>query len=261
MTDPRISDQSLIGLRAVAAAQTEDRYAAVHARIRDAARHAQRDPSLIRLLAVSKGQPAVAIEHLRRAGQREFGESYLKEALEKMDTLADPTLIWHFIGPLQANKCRDIAQRFHWLHSLDRSALADRLNRLRPSHLPPLEVCLQVKLSEEPRKAGIPPHELPLLAAHVARLPRLRLRGLMTIPRASDEIAEQRATYRHLRELSDALRREGHPLDTLSMGMSGDLEAAIFEGSTIVRIGSALFGPRATTPAASPPSCTPPDRC
>jgi pyridoxal phosphate enzyme (YggS family) len=224
--------------------EQERRYRAVRERIRQAALRAGRDPAAIGLLAVSKGHPIQSLAALQRLGQRDFGESYLQEALPKLDALAGRDLSWHFIGPLQANKCRDIAARFDWVHSLDRPQLAERLNRLRPQHLPPLHVCLQVKLSAEPQKSGVQPEDLALLAETVTGLPRLRLRGLMTIPQASHEQSEQRAAYARLRALLNQLRSEGHDLDTLSMGMSEDLEAAILEGSTLVRVGTALFGPR-----------------
>lgn len=220
------------------------RYLAVQERIRQAALSAKRDPAEICLLAVSKGHPVRALDTLRQLEQRDFGESYLQEALPKLDALAGRHLNWHFIGPLQANKCRDIATHFDWVHSLDRPQLAERLNRLRPHHLPPLQVCLQVKLSAEPQKSGAQPEDLALLAEAVASLPRLCLRGLMTIPQASREQSEQRAAYARLRSLFNQMRKAGHALDTLSMGMSEDLEAAILEGSTMVRIGTALFGPR-----------------
>ncbi|MGB3134400.1 MAG: YggS family pyridoxal phosphate-dependent enzyme [Candidatus Macondimonas sp.] len=220
------------------------RYRAVWERIRQAAVGAGRDPTEIGLLAVSKGHPVQALDALQRLGQRDFGESYLQEALPKLDALAGHNLNWHFIGPLQANKCRDIAARFDWVHSLDRPHLAERLNRLRPQHLPPLQVCLQVKLSAEPQKSGAQPEDLALLAEIVTSLPRLRLRGLMAIPQASREQYEQRAAYARLRALFNHLRSAGHDLDTLSMGMSEDLKAAILEGSTLVRVGTALFGPR-----------------
>lgn len=220
------------------------RYRAVRERIRQAAVGAGHDPAEICLLAVSKGQPVQALDALQRLGQRDFGESHLQEALPKLNALAGHHLNWHFIGPLQTNKCRDIAARFDWVHSLDRPQLAERLNRLRPQHLPPLQICLQVKLSAEPQKSGAQPEDLALLAETVAGLPRLCLRGLMTIPQASREQSEQRAAYARLRSLFNQMRSAGHALDTLSMGMSEDLEAAILEGSTMVRIGTALFGPR-----------------
>lgn len=224
--------------------ELENRYRAVHERIRQAASRAGRDPGAIHILAVSKGHPVQAIDELQRLGQHDFGESYLQEALPKLDALTSRQMNWHFIGPLQANKCRDIAARFDWVHSLDQPRLAERLNRLRPSHLPPLQICLQVKLSAEPQKSGIQPENLGALAETVASLPHLSLRGLMAIPQASGEEDKQRMAYVRLRMLFNELRNAGHDLDTLSMGMSEDMEAAILEGSTWVRIGTALFGPR-----------------
>lgn len=244
VTDPSFNDKTAADLNSNAADDPASRYRAVCERIRQAAEGAGRDPAEICLLAVSKGQPIQALDTLQRLGQRNFGESHLQEALPKLDALAGHNLNWHFIGSLQANKCRDIAARFDWVHSLDRPQLAERLNRLRPQHLPPLQICLQVKLSAEPQKSGVQPEDLALLAETVTGLPRLRLRGLMTIPQASHEQSEQRAAYARLRALLNQLRSEGHDLDTLSMGMSEDLEAAILEGSTLVRVGTALFGPR-----------------
>lgn len=244
VTDPNINDRMTTDLNIKTSDEQARRYRAVWERIRQAAVGAGRDPTEIGLLAVSKGHPVQALDALQRLGQRDFGESYLQEALPKLDALAGHNLNWHFIGPLQANKCRDIAARFDWVHSLDRPHLAERLNRLRPQHLPPLQVCLQVKLSAEPQKSGAQPEDLALLAETVAGLPRLCLRGLMTIPQASREQSEQRAAYARLRALFKHLRSAGYGLDTLSMGMSEDLEAAILEGSTLVRVGTALFGPR-----------------
>ncbi|MFZ5532383.1 MAG: YggS family pyridoxal phosphate-dependent enzyme [Pseudomonadota bacterium] len=241
MTDSGFNDQTAHGLESPPRA---DAYRTVQRRLEAAADCAGRRPAEIGLLAVSKGHPATAIEELARLGQRDFGESYLQEALPKIDRLDDQRLIWHFIGPLQSNKCRDIAARFEWVHSLDRPQVADRLDRLRPAHLPPLQVCLQVKLSPEPQKSGVEPSDLLALARHVSLLPRLRLRGLMTIPQAAADPAAQRAVYARLKALFERLQQDGYPLDTLSMGMSDDLEAAILEGSTLVRVGSALFGPR-----------------
>lgn len=218
--------------------------AAVRARIAAAARAAGREPGDIALLAVSKGQDPDAVEAARVAGQTAFGESYLQEALPKIQTFAGRDLSWHFIGPLQSNKTRAVAEHFDWLHSLDRVALAERLSAQRPAALPPLNLCLQVNVSGEASKSGISPAELPALAGACAKLPRLRLRGLMAIPAPTLDFASQRAPFRELRRLFDGLRAAGHPLDTLSMGMSDDLEAAVAEGATIVRIGTAVFGPR-----------------
>ena len=217
----------------------------VLARIEAAARRAGRDPRSVTLLAVSKQQPAAAIRALAEAGQREFGENYVQEAVGKIDALRDLPLQWHFIGQLQGNKTREVAERFQWVHTVDRERVALRLSAQRPHYAPPLQVLLQVKLADEQAKGGVSPADLPALATAVAALPRLRLRGLMCIPPDSGTEAEQRRPFRRLRELLEHLRSAGHDLDTLSMGMSGDLEAAILEGATIVRVGTAIFGPRA----------------
>ncbi len=214
-------------------------------RIDTAARHYHRDPTTIRLLAVSKTKPPSAIETAYQAGQRHFGESYLQEALEKISaTQALPEICWHYVGPIQSNKSRAIATHFSWVHSVDRLKIAQRLSDQRPQHLPPLNICLQVNSSGEESKAGVDFSQLPQLAATISTLPRLRLRGLMTLPARSSEFNRQRYPFQRLREALEALNREGLQLDTLSMGMSNDLEAAIAEGATVVRIGTALFGPR-----------------
>jgi PLP dependent protein len=228
------------GLQATVADRVRD----VRARIaRLAERHGRR-PGEVRLLAVSKTHPAAAIRAAVAAGQREFGENQLQEALEKLDSLADLDLLWHFIGPVQSNKTRGIATRFHWLHSLDRERIARRLDEQRPDELPPLDVCIQVNVSGEPTKAGVSADGLPALAEAVAGLSRLRLRGLMTIPAPAADLETQRRPFRRLRDLRDELEGRGLRLDTLSMGMSDDLEAAIAEGATLVRVGTAVFGPR-----------------
>ncbi len=221
-----------------------ERLQQLHERIRRAALAAGRDPASIGLVAVSKTRPAGALAALAAAGQRRFGENYLQEALEKIEALADPGLEWHFIGPVQSNKTRAIAARFHWLHSLDRLRIARRLSEQRPPGLPPLQVCLQVNISAEASKAGVSLRELPELARQVAALPRLRLRGLMALPAPESDPQRQREPFARLREALEALNREGFELDTLSMGTSADLEAAIAEGATLVRVGTDLFGPR-----------------
>lgn len=215
--------------------------AKVGARIREAAQASQRDFSTIGLLAVSKTKPAAAIREAYAAGLRDFGENYLQEALGKQQELIDLDLCWHFIGPIQSNKTRAIAEHFSWVHSVDRLKIAQRLSEQRPAQLPPLNICLQVNVSGETSKSGCAPEELPDLANAVACLPRLRLRGLMAIPEPTDDTAAQHAAFARLRELQQTLNM---PLDTLSMGMSHDLEAAIAEGATWVRIGTALFGER-----------------
>jgi pyridoxal phosphate enzyme (YggS family) len=218
-------------------------------RIAAAAASAGRNADSVTLLAVSKGQPAELIRAAAAEGVTDVGESYLAEALDKMNGLGGLPLTWHFIGRLQANKTRHIAERFAWVHGLDRLKIAERLSAQRPHHAPALNVCIQVSLAGEATKGGLPPAEVPGLAAAVAALPRLALRGLMCIPPEETEPARQRAWFARLRALRDALNAGGLRLDTLSMGMSGDFEAAIQEGATLVRIGTALFGPRSEGPA------------
>jgi pyridoxal phosphate enzyme (YggS family) len=213
-------------------------------RIREAERRFQRPSGSVMLLAVSKTKPAALITAVAAAGQRHFGESYLQEALEKIEALKQLNLDWHFIGPIQSNKTRRMAEKFNWVHSVDRLKIAQRLNEQRPDHLSPLNICLQVNISAEVSKHGLNPEELSSLAQAVVKLPRLRLRGLMAIPAPSEALAAQRLPYERLRKLQEELIAEGIPLDTLSMGMSDDLEAAIAEGATIVRVGTAIFGPR-----------------
>lgn len=215
--------------------------AKVGARIREAAQASQRNLQDIGLLAVSKTKPADAVREAHAAGLRDFGENYLQEALEKQAALSDLPLIWHFIGPIQSNKTRPIAEHFDWVHSVDRLKIAQRLSDQRPAHLPALNICLQVNVSLEASKSGCSPEELPELARAISALPNLRLRGLMAIPEATDDIAAQHTAFARLRQLRDDLALN---LDTLSMGMSHDLEAAIAEGATWVRIGTALFGAR-----------------
>ncbi len=219
----------------------------VRQRIGAACAIAQRPVQSVTLLAVGKTFGVDAIREAHDAGQRAFGENYVQEALVKMRALGDlrPAIEWHLIGPLQSNKTREVATAFDWVHSVDRLKLAERLSAQRPPGLPPLQLCLQVNISGQASKSGVAPAELPALAHTVAALPRLRLRGLMAIPEPAVDPAAQRLPHRALRELLDALRAEGLALDTLSMGMSDDLEAAIAEGATIVRVGSAIFGQRA----------------
>lgn len=221
-----------------------DRLRAVRDRIHAAEQRFQRPPGAVRLLAVSKTQPVTAVAAMAAAGQTGFGENYVQEALDKMTELAALALEWHFIGPIQANKTRPIAERFAWVHSVDRLKLAERLSAQRPASLPPLNVCLQVNIDREPTKHGLDPAEVSAIAAAVAVLPRLRLRGLMAIPAPVTDFAAQRPAFARLRILQDQLTAAGLALDTLSMGMSDDLEAAIAEGATLVRVGTALFGPR-----------------
>lgn len=217
---------------------------AVQSRITAACRACGRDPAEVALLAVSKTWPAACVAEAAAAGQRAFGENYVQEGVAKAEALAALDLEWHFIGPLQSNKTRLVAAHFQWVHSVDRLKIAQRLAEQRDAHLPPLKVCLQVNVSGEASKSGVAPQDLATLARAVASLPRLALRGLMTIPEPTDDralLARRFATLRHLR---DELRAGGLSLDTLSMGMSGDLEVAIAEGATLVRVGTAIFGAR-----------------
>jgi PLP dependent protein len=205
-----------------------------------------RPASSVQLLCVSKTQPAEAVRAAAAAGETRFGENYVQEGIDKIAALADlrGRLEWHLIGPLQSNKTRVVAEAFDWVHSVDRLKIAQRLSEQRPAHLPPLQVCLQVNVSGEDSKSGLSPQELPAVAAAVAALPGLRLRGLMAIPAPAEGEAAQRAPHRLLHGLFEQLVAGGLPLDTLSMGMSADLDAAIAEGATIVRIGTAIFGAR-----------------
>lgn len=220
----------------------------VNRRIAAACIAAGRDVHGVTLLAVSKTLGADAVREAWAAGQRAFGENYVQEALAKIESLADlrPGIEWHLIGPLQSNKTKPVAEQFDWVHSVDRLKIAERLAAQRPPGLPPLQVCLQVNVSGEATKSGLAPHDVPALALAVAGLPRERLvlRGLMAIPEPAGDLAAQRAPHRALRELMAALNEQGLGLDTLSMGMSGDLEAAVAEGSTMVRVGTAIFGAR-----------------
>lgn len=215
--------------------------AQVEARIRAAAEAVQRDVTSIHLLAVSKTKPAAALREAYAAGIRDFGENYLQEARAKQVELTDLPLSWHFIGPIQSNKTREIAEHFTWVHSVDRLKIAQRLSEQRPADLPPLNICIQVNVSGEVSKSGCTPEDLPALAAAIQALPRLTLRGLMAIPEPTEVRAEQDAAFAKVRSLQQSLNMG---LDTLSMGMSHDLESAIAQGATWVRIGTALFGAR-----------------
>jgi len=205
---------------------------------------ANRDPVGVQLLAVSKKQPLSKIREAAAAGQRDFGENIVQEGVEKIEALTNLGLTWHFIGHLQSNKTRAVAENFDWVHTIDKLKTARRLSEQRPDHLSPLNVCLQVNVDDEKSKAGVTPTELPELAAACAELPKLCLRGLMCLPAIRTELDEQRVPFATLRELADLLRRDGIDTDTLSMGMSADYRAAILEGATIVRIGTAVFGAR-----------------
>ncbi|MCX7136556.1 MAG: YggS family pyridoxal phosphate-dependent enzyme [Proteobacteria bacterium] len=217
---------------------------AVRQRVADAARACGRDPAAVGLIAVSKTFGADAVAAAHACGQRVFGENYVQEAVDKIVALASLGLEWHFIGPIQSNKTRQIAENFAWVHSVDRAKIAERLSAARPDALAPLQVCIQINIGDENTKGGVAPADALALARAIAALPRLKLRGLMTIPPASDEPAQQRRYFAELRKLKEQLVTAGVALDTLSMGMSADLEAAIAEGATLVRVGTAIFGQR-----------------
>jgi pyridoxal phosphate enzyme (YggS family) len=205
---------------------------------------AEREPDAVKLLAVSKKQPLSKILAAVDAGQRDFGENFVQEGLEKIDQTKDLNLVWHFIGHLQNNKTRLVAENFDWVHTIDKLKTARRLSEQRPAAPGPLNICLQVNIDGEPGKSGIAIDALPELAAACVELPNIKLRGLMCLPAIRPEFEQQRLPFARLRELADTLRDNGVATDTLSMGMSGDYRAAIFEGATIVRIGTALFGDR-----------------
>ena len=217
---------------------------AVITRIEDAARQFGRNPDGISLLAVSKTWAASDVREAALAGQQSFGENYVQEGIDKARSLESLGLEWHFIGPLQSNKTRPVAETFDWVHAVDRLKIAERLSEQRPENLPALQVCIQVNVSGEQTKSGVSLDETAALAHRVAALPRIRLRGLMAIPQFVEDFAEQRMAFRRLREAFEQLNKEGLSLDTLSMGMSHDLEAAIAEGATMVRVGTAIFGER-----------------
>jgi PLP dependent protein len=225
-----------------------DNLQAVLQRIDAAAAAAGRQPGSVRLLAVSKTWPAESIAEAHAAGQTAFGENQEQEAARKIAALDHLPIEWHFIGPIQSNKTRAIAERFAWVHAIDREKIARRLSDQRPEPLGPLMVCVQVNISGEASKSGVAPDEALALARQVADLPRLRLRGLMAVPAPSDDFTVQRRQFGNLKALYDKIRAAGIPLDTLSMGMSDDLEAAVMEGSTIVRVGTAIFGRRTQQP-------------
>ncbi len=220
--------------------------AQVKGRVREAAQRHGRDPTAITLLAVSKMQSPQAVDEAAQAGQRDFGENYVQEALDKQIAVTNPALIWHFIGAIQSNKTGAIAENFAWVHSIDRLKIAQRLSAQRRLDAPPLNVCIEVNVSGEASKSGVLPEAAAAFAEQVAALPQLRLRGLMAIPAPSSDVQQQHAAFAQVRVLFNALNQRGLNLDTLSMGMSGDLEAAIAEGATIVRVGTAIFGPRPT---------------
>lgn len=233
--------------------QLLQRYAAVKAKISQACVNHMRAPDEVALLAVSKTFPADAVIEVADAGQQAFGENYVQEAVEKIAQVharrPDLRLEWHFIGPIQSNKTRQIAEVFAWVHSVDRIKIAERLSTQRPDDKPALNICLQVNISGEASKSGCAPADVPALAAAASQLPRLRLRGLMAIPEPTTDVGIQRQRFAALRQLHEQLLHQGLLLDTLSIGMSDDLDAAIAEGATLVRIGSAIFGARARSPA------------
>jgi pyridoxal phosphate enzyme (YggS family) len=213
----------------------------------EAAENAGRDPDSVQLLAVSKKQPLEKLREAIAAGQRDFGENQVAEGVEKIQELGDARLVWHFIGHLQTNKTRLVAEHFDWVHSIDRFKTARRLSEQRPESMADIQVCIQVNIDAEESKSGAAAEDVLELARQITALPRLKLRGLMCLPRIRSEFDEQRRPFAQLRELADELRAAGIDIDTLSMGMSDDYRAAIFEGSTMVRIGTAVFGPRETS--------------
>ena len=230
-----------------------DKLQQVRARIAQACASASRPVQSVTLLVVTKTYGPEAVREAFEAGERRFGENYVQEGMDKIAALAElrNSIEWHLIGPLQSNKTRVVAEQFDWVHSVDRLKIAQRLSEQRPAHLPPLQVCLQVNISGEASKSGLMPDEVAAVAHAVAKLPRLVLRGLMAIPEPAADFMAQREPHRQLRELMQTLQTEGLPLDTLSIGMSADLEAAIAEGATLVRIGSAIFGERPPVRAAA----------
>jgi len=213
-------------------------------RMRKACEDAGRDPTSVRLLAVSKTFPAEAVAHAYAAGQLEFGENYIQEGVEKTQSLAHIPLVWHCIGPIQSNKTRLVAEHFDWVHSVDRFKIAQRLSEQRPVARGPLQICIQVNVDGGPTKAGVPPEQAGELARQIATLPGLRLRGIMSIPEPAPDFASALQVHQRARALYDSLKAQGFDLDTLSLGMSADLEPAIHAGSTMVRVGSAIFGAR-----------------
>ena len=225
-------------------ASIADNLAQVHAQIHAACQAAGRADASVRLLAVSKTWGADAVRAAHAAGQTAFGENYIQEAVDKITVLRDLPLEWHCIGPIQSNKTRLVAEHFDWVHSIDRLKIAQRLSEQRPASLPPLQVCIQVNVDGGVTKSGVAPQDLPALAQAVAALPNLQLRGLMTIPEPAESPEAARAVHRQARQLLASLQAQGLTLDTLSMGMSADMEAAIWEGSTMVRVGTAIFGKR-----------------
>jgi PLP dependent protein len=228
-----------------------ERYVQTQTRIASATTRSGRSPQSVGLVAISKGHPGEALRTLFELGQRDFGENYLQEALPKMQALSDLPIRWHFTGQVQGNKTRVIAEHFDWVHTVDRERIASRLNEQRPPHLAPLNVCIQVKLEDEPGKGGLDPGDVESVARAISQMPRLKLRGLMTLPPPRNSYEEQKLLFDRLAELLRELQTQRFDVDTLSMGMSDDLEAAVAAGATLVRIGTAIFGARArAAPAA-----------
>ncbi len=228
-------------------ANIENNTTSVQRRLQQAARDAGRNPEDILLLAVSKTRTSAQVRVAVDSGLSSVGENYLQEALEKMDQLTDLSISWHFIGPLQSNKTRQVAEHFDWIHTVDRLKIAKRLSDQRPADMAPLNICLQINIDNEPSKSGFMPQQAIEAASSIAGLPNLRLRGLMAIPKPSTELAQQRQPFVRLRALLEQINERldnSQKLDTLSMGMSGDLEPAIYEGATIIRVGTDIFGPR-----------------
>lgn len=245
LTGPQISADTATDTMITGASQNlRNRWEETRTRIATAANKWGRLCDSVGLVAISKGHPASALRTVAGFGQRDFGENYLQEALPKIQQLADLSLTWHFTGQLQGNKTRSVAEHFQWVHTLDRERIAVRLNEQRPHYAPVLNICLQVSLEDEPGKGGVPPEQLLALAQSVAKLPKLKLRGLMCIPPPRDTFEEQRALFEQLADCQRSLVDAGFELDTLSMGMSADLEAAVAAGATWVRIGTAIFGER-----------------
>ena len=223
-----------------------ERFRQVRTRIAEAEKRFDRVPDSVRLVAVTKTWPSDVVRAATQFGQRDFGENYVQEGLDKIRELGDPSLDWHFIGRLQSNKAKEIAEHFTWVHSVTRFEHAQRLARFRTAVRRPLNVCIQINISADTRKGGIAPAQTSALATSIAALPNLHLRGLMALPEMEADFSRQRSVFHQVRQLFDQLRVEGFNLDTLSMGMSGDFEAAIAEGATLVRVGTALFGTRVT---------------
>lgn len=216
----------------------------IRSQIAEAEEKYGREPGSVQLLAVSKTRPIEDIEVAFSENQRHFGENYLQDALPKIEAMTDPSVVWHFIGPIQSNKTRQVAENFDWVHGIERLKIAQRLNDQRDESISPLNVCIQVNTSGEESKSGVTPEQVLELAKEISQLPNLKLRGLMTIPAASTDFEQQRQPFRLLRGLKDEITAQGIKLDTLSMGMTNDMQAAIAEGSTMVRIGTAIFGQR-----------------